>query len=183
MASRSLLKKQIVEAWKETIDKVYSEQLINSERGLQVHFCHRLLSKFSDQGVSRRIFVEPCFKDSVGKSRSPDVVICHTRQIIGVLELKYLPRASPKYKKDIETLEWFGLATTELTLSNHRYLGVEATSPRKYSLARDAVLCWAGVYRKPRVDIKLAQSLERRFLCLHAVTSEGEPPKLFRDAG
>jgi hypothetical protein len=182
MASRSLLKRQIDEAWKETIEEIYSKQLINSERGLQVHFCHRLLSKFTDQHGSRRIFIEPCFKDSAGKSRSPDVVICHTRQIIGVLELKYLPRASPKYKKDLATLTWFGLTATELTLSNDRYLGVVAASPKKYSLAPDAVLCWAGVYRAPKVDIKPPQSLERRFLCLHAVTSHGQPARLFRDA-
>lgn len=179
MAQRSLLRSQLARAWRQTIEVAYGEQLINSERGLQVHFCHQLLSQFKVDAVSRRIFVEPCFVDAEGQVRSPDVVICHTRSIIGVVELKYLPRVRPEYEKDLSTLQWFAKSGGEVALSNERYLGVGAQTIKKFSLASDAVLCWAGVYRAPRAEVEAhAESLGRRFYCLHAITSPNEVPVL-----
>lgn len=176
---RSLLRSQLARAWRQTIRAGYEEQLINSERGLQVHFCHQLLSQFKGDEVSRRIFVEPCFVDAAGQVRSPDLVICHTRSIIGVVELKYLPRARPEYEKDLGTLQWFAKSSCEVTLSNQRYLGVGAQTIKKYNLASDAVLCWAGVYRAPRAEIEAhAAPLGGRFYCLHAVTAPHEAPFL-----
>lgn len=179
MAVRALLRRHIATAWQLTIQEVYPEQLINSERGLQVHFCHRLLKQFSD--VSRRIFVEPGFVDSDGTSRAPDIVVCHARSIIGVIELKYLPRGRPEYEKDLRTLEWFHSTSDDVELRNDRYMGPDRRSIKRYTLAQDAVLCWAGVYQGPgRLDVEShAVGLGRRFLCLHAVTSDNEAPKLY----
>ena len=174
--TRTLLHRQITAAWHSTMHEVYSKQLINSERGLQVHFCSRLLAEFKE--LPRRIFIEPSFRDGNGKVRSPDIVVCHTQQIIGVIELKYQPRVQPDYVKDIGTLSWFAESSTDLALSNKRYLGVDVPgAERCYTLAPDAILCWAGVYRGPPVDIEAkGEALRKRFLGLHAVTSHGKDP-------
>ncbi len=177
MATRTLLRKHIATAWADTLREAYSEQLINSERGLQVHFCHQLLKQFSD--VNRRIFVEPCFGDHDG-TRSPDIIVCHTQSIIGVIELKYYPRGRPDYKKDLQTLTWFS-TRDDVELRNERYLGPKRDSLKRYNLTADAVLCWAGVYKGPgRLDVEShAEHLARSFMCLHAVTSLNEPPTLW----
>lgn len=52
-------------------------------RGLQVRLCHRLLQEFSEPDLL--VFVEPCFKAGDGKTRIPDVFVCNSRQIIGVI--------------------------------------------------------------------------------------------------
>ena len=177
MASRSLLRKHIEAAWVGTIKGAYCEQLINSERGLQVHFCHLLLTTFKKARLRRRIFVEPCFVDKWGKIRCPDVVICNSLRIIGIVEFKYLPRGRPSPKKDLQTLRWFSADKGKLTLSNERHLGAQP-SAKSYALAPDAVLCWAAVYRHPQIRIEVSASLGTRLLCLHAMTSSRAHPQI-----
>ncbi len=94
MANRSMLKAQLRSAWQHTIERHYQRQQINSERGLQAFLCAALLDKFEQGGVAqnRRIFIEPTLV--VGHSnivRKPDIVICNSRSIVGVVELKYKP--------------------------------------------------------------------------------------------
>jgi hypothetical protein len=58
-----------------------------------VFLCAALLSTFEIAGLSRRLFVEPRLTTANGSTGPlPDVVICDSRNIIGVVELKYLPR-------------------------------------------------------------------------------------------
>ena len=179
MASRTLLKRHIQTAWRGTIEGAYAEQLVNSERGLQVHFCHLLLEQFKAASLPRRIFVEPSLTDVDGRVRAPDIVICHSQKIIGVIELKYQPRVSPSFAKDLGILKWFSESMGELTLSNTRYLGLQSTSLKKYPLSNNAVLCWAGVYRGPHVDIRAKADLPHdQFLCIHAVTSPLAAPEI-----
>ena len=105
---RNLLRTQLAKAWQKTIKSQYQKQLINSERGLQkIYFCSALLDIFRNNPLTknkRRIFVEP--RLSIGNDiRYPDLVICNNNRIIGVVELKYLPRAKkPSYDKDRGTL-------------------------------------------------------------------------------
>ncbi|MFN0195806.1 MAG: hypothetical protein ACKVT0_03625 [Planctomycetaceae bacterium] len=81
-------------------------------------------------------------------------------------------------KKDLETLEWFS-SSSEVSLSNKRYLGVEKELEKKYELAPNAVLCWAGVYCGPKFDFeKQCKGLENRLLFMHAVTAAGKEPSL-----
>ncbi|BDT71207.1 hypothetical protein os4_07250 [Comamonadaceae bacterium OS-4] len=178
MSARNPLRRHIETAWQRTIAEAYSQQLINSERGLQVHFCHRLLEEFESH--QRRVFVEPCFRAQDGSVRSPDIVVCNSQRIIGVIELKYLPRMTAKYAKDLGTLNWFASARHPVEVSNDRYRGVNEIVVKRYELASDAVLCWAGVYAGPRVDIESqALGLGSRFLCLHATTKSGRAPDIY----
>lgn len=59
MQSRSLIRSQLTAAWHRTIHAEYPEQLINSERGLQIYFCKHLLDLFESANVSRHLFIEP----------------------------------------------------------------------------------------------------------------------------
>jgi hypothetical protein len=178
---RSLLKKQLIKAWHTTIDTQYRSQLINSERGLQVYFCSELMRLFQKQKLKRRVFIEPAVASHPdNKRRYPDIVICNSQRIIGVVELKYLPRGKAKFAKDIETLKFVAKHHADLIIRNDRFRGV-ATGNHQYSLAPDAVLCWAGVYGGDRVDLKLHVSdlMRPSFLQLDAITQSEQHPSVF----
>jgi hypothetical protein len=175
MQSGSPLRSQIQTAWRQTINNEYDERLINSERGLQVYFCKRLMDQFQEAGMDRRLFIEPRINFSANdSSRYPDIVICNTRSIIGVVEIKYQPRARPDYEKDLETLNLLLQHGSAITLSNDRYRG-EIEVHRSFSLATDAVLCWAGVYASPEQSIQHQKGLaiNHHVMALHALTRVG----------
>jgi hypothetical protein len=182
MARRNLLKRLLLVAWQQTIRRYYERQQINSERGLQVFFCQSLISQFDAAKVPRRLFVEPTL--TAGNSSSspkPDVLICNRHRIIGVVELKYLPRANANYRKDLQTLEWCGSHADSIQIRNERYLGRQSAS-KYYSLANDAVLCWAGVFNRPIVLSlrgKVSEKIHSHFMELHAVTVPGGIPTIY----
>lgn len=177
MADRNLLRTHLRLAWRETLLEDYQRRLINSERGLQVHFCHHLMAQFD--GRRRRLFVEPCFVAADGTQRMPDLVVCNSQRIIGVVELKFRPRSVAHFRKDLSTLRWFASAPDAVRVANSRYRGEDEASLPAYSLAPDAVLCWAGVYTGSRLEIEQeAADLGRRFLSLHAITRRDEAPLL-----
>ena len=181
MARRNLLRRQLLIAWRETIRKFYQGQQINSERGLQVFFCQALMSQFDEANVRRRIFVEPTLKaHNSSSSPKPDVLICNRYRIIGVVELKYLPRAKADYGKDLQTLEWCGSHADRIQIRNERYMGHQ-WGDRYYRLANDAVLCWAGVFNRPialSLLDKVSDQIYSQFMELHAVTVPGANPTI-----
>lgn len=174
MSSRSLLRSQLRSAWRRTIGSAYSDRLINSERGLQVHFCINLLEEFKTSRVRRHLFVEPIVVFPDGTKRYPDLVICNGRRAIGVIEFKYKPRARPAVGKDINTLHRLATLGKPLVLANDRFQGL--TEAREYSFAPDAVLCWAAVYTGGLVTLpaRALSSLGSRFLRLDAITHDGD---------
>ena len=178
MPTRKLLRSHLVAAWHKTMEDRYSSQEIDSERALQAHFCAALLREFSDDGSKRRIFIEPTirFKDTPG-TRKPDILICNQRRVIGIVELKYKPRGRASYTKDLQTLTMMAANHQDISVANGRYLGPK-TNTRNYSLAEDALLCWAAVYRGKRVNKPtfLAAEDMPNFLALHAITSGESNP-------
>lgn len=116
------------------------------------------------------------FKD--GARRSPDLLICATRQIIGVVEFKYTPRTKPSTEKDFGTLARIGDSADDVVVSNERFRGEGI--PRHYSVAADAVLCWAAVHAAATMHLpsKALARLGDRFLCLEAVTAKGTQARL-----
>ena len=180
MGRRNLLRSQLVSAWQQTITETYQNQLINSERGLQVFFCSALLQAFDDAGVKRKIFVEPRLSTvDGGDRRYPDMVVCNSRSVIGIVELKYLPRTRPKYRKDLQTLERASQVHADLEIYSNRFLG-KRRNKLTYPLAADSVLCWAGIYTGSRPDLRstLSKSARSRFLQLDAITSENANPEI-----
>lgn len=183
MTEKTLLRAQLKRAWTEAIQKKYEKQLINSENGLQIYFCAALLAEFEKSNVRRRLFIETRLRFSDGSARHPDIVICDTKNIVGIVELKYTPRGrpgQPSLNKDMETLMQAVTDENNLKISNDRYLG-ETTDKRSFPLAKNAVLCWAGVYKGKEIDLQSKiknELLRNRFLQLSALTIKDAPPKI-----
>ena len=170
MARRGPLRQHLKTAWKQTINGPYNEMLINSERGLQVHFCVNLLTLLSEH--ERRLFIEPTIVFPDGVRRCPDLVICNSQRIIGVVEFKYTPRKLPSYTKDFATLVKLAESVEgDVVISNERYRGPQ--KPKHYHVADDAVLCWAAIHSNGNFHPTLPRSerLGERYLELRATTT------------
>ncbi|QDT70318.1 hypothetical protein MalM25_32650 [Planctomycetes bacterium MalM25] len=182
---RQPLRKLLREEWFGLIQHEYANQRINSERSLQAALWARLNARLPVR--TRQLFVEPRFSMRVGKKSNtvlPDLVICNSRTVIAVVELKYEPRKAPSLKKDLETLELLAKSGDALDLGKERYLG-ERPDERRYALNDHTLFVWAGVYRasdpgqvQPET-IDTQGVLADRFLSLHAVTAEGKAASVF----
>lgn len=182
MSNRGLLRSQVKQAWCDVIREAYAEQVINSERALQVHLGARLLDAFWARSVNRRLFVEPNIRTGTGGARlHPDLLVCNTRQVIGVIEIKYQPHRRPQYAKDFQSLESVAWEAEDLEITNRRYRGPRS-GRQSYSLASDALFVWAGVYRAPCVRIPeggVPSHLKKRLMVLHAVCHLDTSPTIY----
>lgn len=180
---RRLLRNQLKIAWESTIRDVYDKRLINSERELQWHFCQQLKAIFDgrQRKLLRRLFIEPSVKIKGDMLRSPDVLICNSTKIIGAIEFKYTPRKKAATKKDLETLRQLKVQTEPITVTSGRYRG--STKLKEYTLARDAVLCWAAVHAQDECPLpKVGQlKIDLGLLCLEARTNDEDSPAIFVD--
>lgn len=185
MANRGLLRRQLRQAWIDTIAETYTNQLINSERALQAQLAARLLAAFETDGVRRYLFVEPTLVLDDGQRVHPDLLVCNSRQIIGAIELKYQPNVRPRYAKDFATLDALARESGSIRLENRRYRG-PGRGERAFTLSTDPLFVWAGVYRSPFQDITSNGTpfIETsRLLILHAVTQIAELPEIFIQSG
>ena len=186
---RPLLQRQLTIAWSNSINKDYCARRINSERSLQASFWSQLNLVLHPK--NRRMFIEPRFVldfQSNAVYLIPDIVICNTKSVIAVIELKYQPRVLPSYKKDIETLQLLSKHREHLSFANNRFRGVGGKTI-EYPFSESVLFVWAGVHRKP-IDSYLPQSvpmlstgiheLDGCFLQLHAETEHGKTPNVFR---
>lgn len=123
MTNRGLLRRHLRQAWVATMQEVYAQQLINSERALQVHFAARLMEAFRKDRVRRFLFVEPKLMLDQGQRIHPDLLVCNSREVIGAIELKYQPNLPPRYVKDFTTLDALAESCTSIRLENKRYRG------------------------------------------------------------
>jgi hypothetical protein len=189
---RNLLKNALTSAWETCIKKDYPTRCINSEHALQAYFFSRLKEALDSK--PRQIFVEPRFSIPTEGNRKlhyiPDLIVCDTRQIIAVVELKYQPRSNPSFQKDFKTLVTVATTAREqhLTFINKRYRG--EGDPAPYPLATDVVFVWAGVHKKAlaRADAhekmtgiwkeSVPDALANQLLVLHAHTARGALAKI-----
>lgn len=174
MSTRLTLRKQIVAAWEQSIATDYAAQRINSERSLQASLWSNLNALLPAK--TRRMFIEPAMSVTGpdGQTRYPDIVVCNTREVIGIIELKYQPRTRPAWNKDLASLHWIAENRHRITVSNQRFRGIN-TDARTYSLS-DAMLCvWAGVHAADGLDLRahLSEHLLHNFMALHAETRNG----------
>lgn len=183
MNRRGLLRQQITEAWNSVIKADFHRQRINSERSLQASLWSKLDGILPPE--SRRMFIEPHLKVTTStvdgqvaqECRYPDIVICNTREVIGIVEIKYLPRAQPNWKKDSQTFSWIHNNRDKIVIQNIRHRGV-AADDREYRLSKDVLFVWAGVHRPSNIDFTqhIDQSLAKHFLERHAITRDGKHP-------
>ena len=179
---RRPLRQQIWESWQACIEKDYLRQRINSERSLQSSFWAQLNYRLPE---NRRLFIEPSMRFTFNGAqirRHPDIVVCNSRYVIGVIELKYLPRAKPKYRSDILKLSTISLARSDILIANDRFRGLEQDR-RKYSIANKAIFVWAGVHRAtqdtPHLYAHDESSLKGCYMQLHAATHCSGLPDVF----
>jgi len=113
------------------------------------------------------------------KWRFPDLVVCNTRAVIGIIELKYQPKIRPRWEKDLQTLEWLARNRKVLSVQNRRYRGVEADG-RVYPLSPRILFVWAGVHAGLDFELseRISPELKGSFLELHAETSRDSQPTI-----
>ncbi|MBW8466300.1 hypothetical protein [Acidovorax sp.] len=163
MNNRKLLRSQLIEAWHQAIEFDYKRQRINSERSLQASIWSKLNKIFDNQ--PRRMFIEPSLavisSATEGQKqivRVPDLVICNSREIIGVVEMKYRPNTKPNYKKDIDTLAWIAENGSNIVISNYRFRGNIADA-HAYKMAKSVVFVWTGVHRDKNISLDIPKRL------------------------
>ncbi len=192
MKQRRLLQKQIIEAWNQCIANDYNKCRINSERSLQASFWSYLVRVLPQ---NRRLFIEPSIQiqeNNLVYTLVPDLVICNTRAVIAVIELKYRPRTGPLYSKDINSLSAIAKYRAGIALINERYRG-QSIDATVYHLSQHILFVWAGVHavsRAQKVDYYHNapycvnhEDLNGCFLELHAETSPSADPKVYSKSG
>jgi hypothetical protein len=178
LKQRGLIRRQIVSAWEDCIAKHYSVQQINSERSLQAAFWSHLIPQLSN---ARRVFIEPSILLASGRRVFPDVVVTNSREVIAVVELKYTPKGTAKWQKDLATLAALAGARGELGISHTRHRGTD-NDREHYRLSKHVLFVWAGVHKafNEGVDYFAADYplLQDCYLQLHAETFANKPPEL-----
>jgi len=194
MSVRKPLQQQLIEAWQLSIENDYCNQRINSERSLQASFWSHLNRTLPSN--TRRMFIEPRFSVTVKRQRKrfyPDIVICNTKEVIAVVEIKYQPRVLPSYRKDLETLRILATHRKQkhIYATNVRYRGYDVDA-RKYMFSNHVLFVWAGVHCPPTESYESShvpllsnglKNLEGCFLQLHAETDPKKPPNVFARSG
>ena len=183
MKGRGLIKSQIINSWVECIEADYTCQRINSERSLQASFWAQLNSRLR---ANRRLFIEPGVSASEeGKTKKiyPDIVVCNSREVIAVVELKYVPRGKPRYKKDLRSLDFLARKREGIIIANSRYSGPEVDST-EYGLSKKVLFVWARVHRTQNEEQHQLYSgsfpsLNGCYLELHAATQQSGTPEIY----
>ena len=179
---RSYLRQHLIRAWCSCIRNDYNQQKINSERTLQAAFWCRLARGLKPQ---MRLFIEPVLRLDTDRSVIPDIVVCNTRSLICIIELKYLPRVLPRTRKDIDNL--CEIATLcqqghQIEFEHRRYRGKHA-APARYRLVSSTLHVWAGIHADDDCEhvgnfSEECTALEGRYLQLQAITREAGPPDI-----
>lgn len=146
MKRRMPLRNNLEWAWNQCQED-YNARLINSERTLQAALWANLRARLKDDPVRRhqRVFIEPAITLNDDQIIYPDLVICNSRTIIGVVEIKFLPRTKPRFSKDLKTLASLAAQQLEVPLKIDRFRG---SKPGKhhYRFAEHVLLAWAGIH-------------------------------------
>ena len=178
---RSYLRQHLIRAWRSCIRNDYSQQKINSERTLQAAFWCRLSRGLKPQ---MRLFIEPVLRLDTGRTVIPDIVVCNTRSLICIIELKYLPRVLPRTRKDIDNL--CEIATLcqqgrQIEFEHRRYRG-NRSAPARYRLVSSTLHVWVGIHADGAYVGDFSEgcaALEGRYLQLQAITREAGSPEIF----
>jgi hypothetical protein len=179
MKKRIPLQNKLIAAW-EKCKKDYDARRINSERTLQAALWAHLNQLIRKDPIRKhqRLFLEPIFRVEAGVVY-PDLVICNSRTIIGVIEIKYIPRARPKFSKDLKTLAALASQRKDLKMENVRFRGVSADH-MTFQFSEHVLFAWAGIHRS---EFAALDEFEKRrpneigeyYFEMHGLTNDGEP--------
>lgn len=179
MKKRIPLRNKLIAAW-EQCKKDYDARRINSERTLQASLWAHLNQLIRRDTIRKhqRLFLEPIFRVETGIVY-PDLVICNSRTIIGVVEIKYLPRTHPKFSKDLKTLAALANERKDLKMENVRFRGVEAEQV-KFKFSEHVLFVWAGIHRSEfaaldAFEARRHEAIGEYYFEMHGLTNDGEP--------
>ncbi len=182
MRHRNLIKSQIIQAWNQSIEEDYCNRRITSEQCLQASFWSHLNHAVSR---SRRIFIAPTFsmRTKGGIRRIvPDLVVCNTREVISVIEVKFCPGDHPRYKKAIENLAAIAEHRNQISVDLQQ-LHDKDKQLKNFSMSKHILFVWACVHAKNNSvgdDLYAADYdvLSNCFLELHASTQKNRKPQV-----
>ena len=135
------------------------------------------------------MFIEPGIVINTNQETKrvyPDLLICHTKEVIGVIEIKYQPRVKPNYEKAVVTFAYIARYRKSISISNQRFRG-KPIEEKTYSLPKHISFVWAGVHRdiglfadeNAPLYSKGYRVLKNCFIELHAETSKTSSPNIF----
>lgn len=178
---RPFIYKCLWQVWQDVIFDDYMSGRINSEHGLQAVLYARLRNLLPDD---RGIMVEPSLKVN-GQIVIPDIVITWKQNVVAVVELKYKPKGTAKYLKDVTNMDLIAGARDGMRLDHHRLLGVENVNV-SYKMSPSILFVWAGIHRPERNQSEYLYAngypeLDDCFMEMHAETQAyGEPEVYLR---
>lgn len=182
MRHRNVIKSQIIQAWNQSIEEDFCNQRINSAQCLQASFWSHLNHAISR---SRRIFIEPTLsmrtKGGVRKI-IPDIVVCNTREVISVIEVKYCPSAHPRHKKDIENLAVIAENRRQISIDIEQIRGTDKHLVN-CAMSKYILFVWACVHAKCKSESNRLyaadyDALADCYLELHASTQKNRKPQV-----
>lgn len=179
MPKRTGIRNQLIRAWEQTVRSDYCSGHINSERSLQASLFANLRTVLKEDDVQRHVFIEPTLKVSDGNIVRPDIMVCNAREAICFLELKYVPRGKVDTSKDMRSLTSIA-RSTDMSVSLERYRGPKLP-PMSFKISKTVLFAWAGIHcgePEPAEAWSDPAFREHFHLELHAVTSEGQQPRL-----
>ena len=88
--------------WMTWVESSYLEGRITTERGLQSNLYAHILREEPDW----KVYVEPGFypPDGMTAQYKPDLVICDSRNILAIIEIKFVPHHYPQYISDLDKM-------------------------------------------------------------------------------
>ncbi len=177
---RALIKSHIIEAWKDCVENDYKNQRINSERSLQAALWAHLYNNNLPENM--RLFIEPTIHLNGNEKIRPDIVVCNKKNIISIIEIKYIPRGNPKHEKDINSLAKISAQRENIYIENHRFQGI-IKDKTKYKAPKSILFVWAGFHTKQKKANNVLFSIKHKelkgcYLQLQAETEMGLDPKI-----
>ncbi len=111
-------------------------------------------------------------------------MVHNKKEVISIIELKYLPRAQPRYKKDLENLSYVTNNRTRILIANDRFRGAEIAGI-EYCLSITILFVWASVHAKDKSESNQLYSADYKslggcYLELHAETKPNLTPEIFQ---
>ena len=179
MKIRRYIKNRLLDAWTDTIESDYMAGRINSEHGLQaVYYCKLRKSLPMDRGI----LVEPSLNIN-GQTVIPDIVITWKGRVVAVIELKYKPKGSPTFIKDVRNMALIASQREGLRLDHQRLVGVENLTV-SYEMSPSILFVWAGIHRPERNQSDWLYSAEYPELAdcfteFHAETQPHGTPSIY----
>lgn len=167
MAFIQTTKKALNTAWAACVER-YNQQEINSERSMQAALWLALNNSLAD---GHKIFIEPAIRLPEGRTIRPDLVICNPRHVVGVVEIKYLPRGRAAAAEDIQKLCDIA-AASDVKVTHDRYKGPK-TKTLPLAVHANTVYAWAAITAHAP-DTSWFDVHPGRFVPLIAVTSSDE---------